>query len=65
VRPHARARLSTDAGQEELAEALKAHVKARLAKHKYPRWIVFCDDLPKNDRGKVDRKALKLREKMP
>ena len=27
----------------------------RLSKHKYPRWIVFVDDLPKNDRGKVDQ----------
>ena len=37
---------------------LKAHVQARLSKHKYPRWIVFVDDLPKNDRGKVDKKKL-------
>jgi benzoate-CoA ligase family protein len=63
VRPHARERVATEAGRDELAESLKAHVKARLAKHKYPRWIVFCDDLPKNDRGKVDRKALKHQEK--
>lgn len=63
VRPHARERVATEAGQEALAEGLKAHVKDRLAKHKYPRWIIFCDDLPKNDRGKVDRKILKQREK--
>jgi acyl-coenzyme A synthetase/AMP-(fatty) acid ligase len=37
-------------------------VKARLAKHKYPRVIEFVDDLPKNDRGKVDRRALRARE---
>ena len=29
-----------------------------LRKHKYPRWVEFVDDLPKNDRGKVDKKAL-------
>ena len=27
--------------------------------HKYPRIIEFVDDVPKNDRGKVDRKALR------
>jgi acyl-coenzyme A synthetase/AMP-(fatty) acid ligase len=46
-----------------LVETLQAHVKARLAKHKYPRWIELSDDLPKNDRGKVDKKALRARER--
>lgn len=46
-----------------LRTALQEHVKARLSKHKYPRWVVFVDDLPKNDRGKVDRKTLIDREK--
>ncbi len=45
-----------------LAEELKEHVKGRLSKHKYPRYVVFCDDVPKNDRGKVDKKVLKERE---
>jgi benzoate-CoA ligase family protein len=49
-----------DAGA--LAEALKTWVKERLSKHKYPRWVVFVDDVPKNDRGKVDKKVLKERE---
>lgn len=49
-------------GGEELAEELKAWVKDRLSKHKYPRWVVFVDDVPKNDRGKVDKKTLKERE---
>jgi benzoate-CoA ligase family protein len=44
---------------ESLASALQEHVKARLTKHKYPREIVFVDDLPRNDRGKIDRKAIK------
>jgi benzoate-CoA ligase family protein len=44
---------------ESLASALQEHVKARLSKHKYPREIVFVDDLPRNDRGKIDRKAIK------
>ncbi len=38
---------------------LQAWVKASLTKHKYPRWIELVDDLPKNDRGKVDKKALR------
>jgi benzoate-CoA ligase family protein len=58
LREEARAR---GAG-ESLADELKAFVRDRLSKHKYPRWIVFVDDVPKNDRGKVDRKTLKERE---
>lgn len=46
-----------DAG-DALAAELAEHVKRELSKHKYPRWVEFVDDLPKNDRGKVDRKAL-------
>ncbi len=42
---------------------LQEHVKAQLSKHKYPRWVVFVDELPRNDRGKVDRKALVERER--
>ena len=44
---------------EELAAALKEFVKTRLALYKYPRWIEFATSLPKNDRGKIDRKQLK------
>jgi benzoate-CoA ligase family protein len=61
VREGERGRLSTEAGREALSAALREHVKERLAKHKYPRWIEFVDDLPKNDRGKVDRRSLKER----
>lgn len=41
------------------ADALKAHVKSKLAPYKYPRWFEWRDALPKNDRGKVARKILK------
>jgi len=44
---------------DELAETLKEFVKSRLALYKYPRWIEFATSLPKNDRGKIDRKQLK------
>ena len=43
----------------ELAEELKDFVKVHLAPYKYPRWIDFVSSLPKNDRGKIDRKKLK------
>ncbi|HSS18790.1 MAG TPA: benzoate-CoA ligase family protein [Pyrinomonadaceae bacterium] len=44
---------------EGLAEDLRNFVKARLAPYKYPRWFEFVESLPKNDRGKIDRKQLK------
>ena len=42
-----------------LADEIKQLVKSRIALYKYPRWIEFVPSLPKNDRGKVDRKLLK------
>ena len=41
-------------------DELKAFVKQRLAPYKYPRQIVFVDDLPKTATGKIQR--FKLRE---
>jgi len=43
----------------DLTDELKEFVKSRLAPYKYPRWIEFLTSLPKNDRGKIDRKQLK------
>ncbi|HLG16367.1 MAG TPA: benzoate-CoA ligase family protein [Blastocatellia bacterium] len=43
----------------ELEQELKDFVKGRLAPYKYPRWIEFRSELPKNDRGKIDRRSLK------
>jgi benzoate-CoA ligase family protein len=44
-----------------MAEALQEHVRARRSPHKCPRIVEFVDDLPRNDRGKVDRRrALRL-----
>jgi benzoate-CoA ligase len=51
---------SYNAGDETAAQ-LKAFVKELLAPFKYPRLIEFMTELPKNDRGKIERK--KLREK--
>lgn len=47
---------------DELTKLLQDHVLNSIAKHKYPRLIEYVSELPKNDRGKVDRKALKERE---
>ncbi|HEV8589072.1 MAG TPA: AMP-binding protein, partial [Pyrinomonadaceae bacterium] len=44
---------------DQLANEIKEFVRERLALYKYPRWVEFVDSLPKNDRGKVDRKLLK------
>jgi benzoate-CoA ligase family protein len=46
---------------DALATELQDHVRAKLTKYKYPRIVEFVDDLPKNDRGKVDKKALRAR----
>jgi benzoate-CoA ligase len=43
-----------------LADALKAHVKDRLAPYKYPRWVEFITELPKTATGKIQR--FKLRQ---
>ena len=51
VRPNA-------APGDELTRELQNHVKTRLLPFKYPRWIEYRGSLPKNDRGKVDRRAL-------
>jgi benzoate-CoA ligase family protein len=53
---------SRDEATDSLADLLKEWVKARLSKHKYPRLVAFVEDLPKNDRGKIDRKELRRRE---
>ena len=44
---------------DQLAEEIKQFVKDHIALYKYPRWVEFVDSLPKNDRGKIDRKKLK------
>jgi benzoate-CoA ligase family protein len=44
---------------QELAQHIQEFVKSHLALYKYPRRIEFVTSLPKNDRGKIDRKKLK------
>jgi len=46
----------------ELASELQQYVKNKLAPYKYPRWVNFLPQLPKNSNGKVDTKTLKEME---
>ncbi len=45
-------------GDDALARELQEFVKTRLAPFKYPRVVEFTLSLPKNDRGKIDRRRL-------
>ena len=45
-------------GDDALARELQDFVKTRLAPFKYPRVVEFALSLPKNDRGKIDRRRL-------
>lgn len=44
---------------EELADALRDHVRQTLSPHKYPREVVFLEAMPRTGSGKVDRTAIK------
>jgi len=44
---------------EALADAIKDHVKNRLAAHEYPRSVVFVKTLPMTTTGKIIRKTLR------
>jgi len=47
-------------GSDALATELQEFVKARIAPHKYPRWVEFVAQVPKTATGKIQR--YKLRE---
>ena len=49
-------------GDETLVHALQAHVRARLAPHKYPRWIEFVPELPKTATGRFSASSCAGRE---
>lgn len=48
-----------------LAREIARHAKAELARYKFPRRVAFVDALPRNDRGKVERKTLRERVRDP
>jgi len=41
-----------------LKDTLRQYVRTQLSPLKAPEWIEILDDLPRNDRGKIDRKRL-------
>jgi acyl-CoA synthetase (AMP-forming)/AMP-acid ligase II len=49
-------------GAELSDEAIKAYVKANLARFKVPRDVVFLEELPRNATGKVLKRELATRE---
>ena len=40
-------------------EELQTLVKERLHPYKYPRWVIFVDELPKTASGKIQRFLLR------
>ena len=50
-----------DKGQDAgaLRDLLKDHVKDRIGKWKYPRWVEIVDELPKTATGKIQRFKLR------
>ncbi|GAB2928450.1 acyl-CoA synthetase [Streptomyces heilongjiangensis] len=48
-----------DPGARPSPEELAAHVAARLAPHKRPRTVHYLGSLPRNDMGKIMKRALK------
>jgi Acyl-coenzyme A synthetases/AMP-(fatty) acid ligases len=53
--------LTNDCGRapdDELAKEVQDYVKSHTAPYKYPRVVVFRDELPKTINGKVQRNLL-------
>ena len=48
-------------GNAEMAAELRLFVTTHLGRQKCPRIVEFVDELPKTDRGKVDRQSLRVR----
>jgi 4-hydroxybenzoate-CoA ligase len=59
-KPMAYVVLKPAANRDGLADALKEHVKEKIGKWKYPRWIELVGELPKTATGKIQR--FKLRD---
>ena len=45
-------------GSDSLVKEIQDYVKQRTAPYKYPRIVVFKDELPKTTSGKIIRHAL-------
>ena len=58
-KPKAFVVLNEGVNDDGLAEMLKEHVKDKIGKWKYPRWIECVDELPKTATGKIQRFKLR------
>lgn len=62
VKPHACVVLRAGvSGDDQLAAALQAFVRQKLADYKRPRWVEFVPELPKTATGKIQRYQLRDR----
>ena len=59
LKPKAFVVLTEGASSDGLADALQHLVKSKAGPWKYPRWVVFVDDLPKTATGKIRRFQLR------
>ena len=59
IKPKAFVVLREGDGNGAFARELQEFVKSRLAPFKYPRAVEFVRSLPKNDRGKIERRRLR------
>ena len=57
-REHLDKRRSGDAGVSLSSDEILAYCRSRLPQSKVPESVLFVNELPKNSRGKIDRKAL-------
>ena len=46
------------ASRKDLKKEIQSYVKSRTAPYKYPRLVVFRDELPKTVSGKIQRNKL-------
>lgn len=58
-KPKAFVVLQPGTAADGLIALLKLHVKQKVGKWKYPRWIEFIDELPKTSTGKIQRFKLR------
>jgi 4-hydroxybenzoate-CoA ligase len=61
-KPKAFVVLKSNGVRDNLDQALKEHVKDKVGRSKYPRWIEFVDTLPKTATGKIQRFKLRRME---
>ena len=48
---------------DEITERLRKNIREKSGGYKVPKWIEYVDSLPRTTLMKIDRKALREREK--